>query len=64
MNNDMLEDMKMSMQMLPMIASAIRKLRMQNSQEKTDAVNLDDVIPPQIQKPKYQQNKWEVSPSG
>lgn len=60
--NDLMQDMKMSMEILPMMASAIRKLRMQKIAEEQKKVQQPITVPES--KPQYQQNKWEVSPSG
>ena len=61
--SDLMEDMKMSMQMLCILAATIRKLRMQRMvEEKKEKESIP--VPLESKENKYQVNKWEVSPSG
>lgn len=61
-----LNDMKMSIKLLPLLAGAIRKLRVQK-QEDPEAPTQEApkaALPAHLPEPRYTQNKWEVSPNG
>lgn len=58
-----LADMKMSMQLLPLLANTIRKLRMQKMAEEAPPPAAAAPPKPEEISKTYTQNKWEVSPS-
>lgn len=59
-----LNDMKMSIQLLPLLAGAIRKLRVQKNEEQAAPTpEAPKAIPATLPEPRYVQNKWEKSPS-
>jgi hypothetical protein len=58
------DELRLSLELLPALASAIRRLRIQRTAEQTTPPP-PQATPAMVPEPeKYRQNKWEASPAG